>query len=294
MVKNVRQSDRSQPGAIRSAGTESESLWLDRRDWNVYMAGAGDGDDGFRVDMHVKVLDETIVERAKARGLDALVYAPHFTRVPEIRETAQQYTDDELLVVPGRELFTGDWRSRKHVLAVGLDEPVPDFLTLPGTMAELRRQNAAVLVPHPEFLTVSLDRADVGAYADVVDAVEVYNPKHRSSHNRRAKAVARETGMPTFGSSYAHLATSVGEVWTSFERPFRSGSDLVVALQDGAPRRVFHRDGFTHWYRRAAEFSHLLWENTYEKFDRIYLQGTEATHPDHIAYQGKFDDVRSY
>jgi len=61
----------------------------------------------FRVDCHVKVLNERVVERAKRAGLDALVYAPHFTRLPEIRERAAAYSDDELLVVPAREVFTG-------------------------------------------------------------------------------------------------------------------------------------------------------------------------------------------
>ncbi|WP_335999727.1 PHP-associated domain-containing protein [Halorientalis halophila] len=257
------------------------------------MAG-GASDDGFRVDMHVKILDDEVVRRAKARGLDALVYAPHFTRLPDIREAAARYSDDELLVVPARELFTGDWRSRRHVLAVGLSDPVPDFLTLEGTMAELRRQNAAVLVPHPEFLTVSLDIEQIREYREQIDAVEVYNPKHWKRDNRRALEIARDTGLPTFASSYAHLPKTVGEVWTSFREPMESTEDLVTALQAGAPRRIFHREGLDHRLRKTAEFAHLFWENTYKKFDRIYLQGTEPTHPGHIFYRDEFDDVRLY
>ena len=68
--------------------------------------------ESFRVDLHVKVLDERVVERAKARGLDALVYAPHFTRLPAIRARAARFSDDDLLVVPAREVFTGSWRDR--------------------------------------------------------------------------------------------------------------------------------------------------------------------------------------
>jgi len=244
--------------------------------------------------MHVKILDEVVVERAKARGLDVLVYAPHFVRLPEIRERADRFSDDELLVVPARELFTGDWRRRKHVLAVGLDEPVPDFLTLEGTMAELRRQDAAVLVPHPEFATVSLDADAIAEYDDLIDAVEVYNPKHWARHNRRAREIARETEQPGFASSYAHLRGTVGEAWTRFERSIESADELVAALQSGAARRIYHRDGLRHRLRCKLEFAHLGWENTWKKFDRIYLQGTEPTHPGHIAYGGAFDDVRLY
>jgi predicted metal-dependent phosphoesterase TrpH len=243
----------------------------------------------FRVDPHVKLLDERVATRAKRRGIDALVYAPHFTRLPDIESRAGRFSDDELVVVPARELFTGSWRDRKHVLAIGLSEPVPDYLDLAATMRELDRQDAAVLVPHPEFATVSLDAADLDRYADVVDALEVYNPKHWRGHNDRALELARETGLPAFGSSYAHLRGSVGEVWTAFEEPLGSPSAVVDAFRDGLPRRVFHRRGRAHALRRHAEFAHLGWENTWEKFERVVLKGREPTHPRHPAYGGRFE-----
>ena len=244
---------------------------------------------GFRVDPHVKVLDEHVVARAKRRGLDALVYAPHFTRLPDIEARARRFSDDDLLVVPARELFTGSWRNRKHVLALGLSEPVPDFLPLAATMRELERQDAAVLVPHPEFATVSLDAEDIDRYRAVVDAVEVYNPKHWRRHNDRALEIARGTGVSAFGSSYAHLRGSVGEVWTAFDGGLDSTGAVVDAFREGVPRRVFRRRGRAHALRRRAEFAHLGWENTWEKFERVVLKGCEPTHPRHPAYGGRFD-----
>lgn len=247
-----------------------------------------------RVDAHVKVLDDRVVERARARGLDALVYAPHFTRLPTIRERAERFSGDDLLVVPGREVFTGTWRNRKHVLAVGLESPVPDFITLDGAMAAFRRQEAAVLVPHPDLLTVSLAAEDVERYADDVDAVETYNAKSLPHQNRRAGRVAAATGHPGFGSSYAHLRGTVGEAWTEFDRAVDDERDLVAAFRTGAPRRVMHRDGAGHRFRGVAEFAHLGYENTWEKFERVLLSGMAATHPDHVAYDGTFDDVSVY
>ena len=250
--------------------------------------------DEFRVDAHTKVLDESIVERAKRRGLDAVVYAPHFRRLPDIRARAERFSDGELLVVPGREVFTGDWRNRKHVLAVGLADPVPDFITLEGAMAEFERQGAAVLAPHPEFATVSLQAHDLRAHGDRIHGVEVYNPKHFGTHNERARELAREFDLQSFGSSYAHLPGTVGEVWTAFEEPPKTGAELVEALKSGAPRRVCRRDGADHRLRCAAEFGHLFYENTWEKVDRLFLSGTEPTHPEHIAYDGTFEDVSVY
>ena len=168
--------------------------------------------------MHVKLLDERVVRRAKARGLDAIVYAPHFTPLPEIERRAAIYTDPELLVVPAREVFTEDWRDRKHLLAIGLSEPIPDFITLEGALLECRNQGAATLVPHPDFLTVSLDAADLDRYRSLVDGVEVYNPKFWPHHGRRASRIAENASQPAFASSYAHLRGSVGEAWTAFDR----------------------------------------------------------------------------
>jgi predicted metal-dependent phosphoesterase TrpH len=257
-------------------------------------ASRGGPDDGTLVDPHVKVLNERVVDRAKARGLDVLVYAPHFTRLPDIRARAARFSDDDLLVVPAREVFTGTWRNRQHVLGVGLSEPVPDFISLPGALAAFERQDAAVLVPHPEFLNVSLDRAAITRHADAIHAVETHNFKTLPRGNRRARELVQETGLPAFGSSYAHLAGSVGEVWTAFEREIGSESDLVAALRTGAPRRVLRRDTLNHTLQGIAEFAHLGYENSWGKIDRLFLSGTEPTHPGHVAYEGRFDDVREY
>ena len=250
--------------------------------------------EAFTVDLHVKVLDEDVVRRAKARGLDALVYAPHFTRLPEIRERAVRFSDDELTVYPARELFTGTWQRRRHILALGLTEQVPDFLTLDGTMAELRRQKAAVLVPHPGFLSVSLNRSEVETYRNTIDAIEVYNPKYLPYHNSRAQRFATELELQTFASSYAHLPGTVGEAWVVFNRPIPDESALVTALREEEPRQLNRQHGLKHTLRCGLEFAHLGYENSWEKFDRVMLQGTAPTHPDHVAYEGEFDEVKVY
>ncbi|WP_170977212.1 PHP domain-containing protein [Halorussus salinisoli] len=247
--------------------------------------------ESFRVDFHAKVLDEQVVARAKARGLDAIVYAPHFERLPKIREEADRFSDDDLLVVPAREVFTGDWRNRRHLVVLGLDAPVPDFISFEDAMDEFARQDAAVLAPHPEFLNVSVSADDLAAYRDLIDAVETYNPKHWPHNNRRARELATEFDLPGFTSSYAHLKGSVGEAWTEFDRSFDSAAELVTALKEEVPRRIVRRSGLSHTLRCAAEFAHLGWENSYEKIDRLFLSGMTPTHPDHIAYDDRFDGV---
>jgi hypothetical protein len=270
--------------------------------------------------MHVKVLDEDVLRRAKARDMDALVYAPHFTPLPEIERRAAAYTDEELLVVPAREIFTGDWHDRKHLLAIGLDSPVPDFITLEGALLELRSQDAATLVPHPDFLTVSLDRADVDRYRSLLDGAEIYNPKFWPHHGRRAAAIAEEAALPAFASSYAHLGGSVGEAWTAFDpadvepgpsstRGPASRSDggwlvdrtwsdrveaFVEALTAGVPQSTSRRTGLVHRLRCLAEFAHLGYENSLPKAIRTVQPRLSSTHPGRPLYDGRFDDVRVY
>ena len=247
-----------------------------------------------RVDMHVKVLDGRVVERAKARGIDVLVYAPHFTRLPEIRERAERHSDDELLVVPGREIFTGNWQNRRHILAVGLSDPVPDFVSFEGALSALAGQGAALCVPHPTLLNVSLGQPEIRAYADHIDAVESYNVKSPPHVNKRAKRITEEAGLQSFGSSYAHVRGAIGEAWTEFETEIDSEADLVEALASGVDRQVVHRSGPRHRFWNLAEFAHLGYENSWGKIDRLFLSGTEPTHPDHIAYGSRFDDVAVY
>lgn len=254
----------------------------------------GPGTDGWRVDPHVKVLDERVVERARLLGLDAIVYAPHFTRLPSIRHRAGAYSSDDLRVIPAREIFTGTWRNRRHLLAIGLEEPVPDFITLEAAIDACERQGAAVVVPHPGFATVSLGRRAIEAHRDAIDAVEVYNPKHLPHHNRRAARIADHTAAPVIASSYAHLRGTVGEVWTTFDDPLPDAESLAAALRSGAHRTVGHRPGVGHRARCLAEFAHLGWENSWEKFDRVVRSGMEPTHPNHAAYGGEFDDVACY
>lgn len=252
------------------------------------------GDDEFRVDAHVKVLDDRVVERAKRRGLDAIVYAPHFMQLPDIREQAARYSDDDLLVVPGREVFTGDWASRRHVIALGLEEPVPDFITLEAAMAEFDRQDATVLVPHPRFLNVSFGHDEVQRYEDQIAAIEAYNPKLIGRFADRAKRFVEAFDAPAFGSSYAHLRRSVGEAWTSFDASLETPADVVAAFDEDASRTVAHRQSVGHRARKLAEFAHLGYENTWEKVDRIFLQGTEPTNPRHLLYGNRFEDVAVY
>ena len=248
----------------------------------------------YRVDLHVKVLSEAVIERAERAGLDAIVYAPHFTSLPTIEAETRRYSDADVAVLPAREVFTGRWNERRHVLALDLDDPVPDFLTLSATMAELERQDAVVLVPHPDFATVSLGPEELRRYRDVIDAVEVFNPKHLPHHNRRARQLATDHDLAPFASSYAHLPRTVGAAWTVFEHGVDSADAVLTDLREATPRRIEHHSGLSRWNRSIPEMAHLFWENSAQKARRVLSDASEATHPTDPVYEGRFDEESVY
>lgn len=244
-----------------------------------------------RVDLHVKVLNDRVRQRAINVGLDAIVYAPHFTPWPEIVASARRYSDDQLTVVPAREIFTGSWRDRAHVLALDLTHPVPDFISLEQTMTALRRQDACIVVPHPSFLSMSLSSDAIRRYRADIDAIEVYNPKFLPWHEPRARRLAAAIDRPVYASSYAHLASTVGQVSVDLDTAITDQRDVIEAIRDGAIDGMNIPSRLTRLPYVLGEQAHLVWENTWMKAKRVLSPGLEATHPDSPLYDGWFERI---
>lgn len=242
---------------------------------------------GVLVDAHVKVLDAGVRRRAIERGVDAIVYAPHYTPWPDIVEQAERFSDDRLTVVPARELFAGGWRNRTHVLALDLASPVPDFLSLETTMRVLEDQGACVIAPHPTYLTMSLSAGDLSRYHAVIDAIEVYNPKLLPWHHRRARSLADRLDRPPVASSYAHLRTSVGAAGVRLAVEDPTPTAIVSALRAGDVSDVEVPTGGRRAYHSAVELAHLAWENSASRLRR--LAETVPTHPTAELYGDRFE-----
>lgn len=248
---------------------------------------------GVSIDLHVKILNAQVAQRAKKRGLNGVVYAPHFTPLPEIQRRAREFSDDELIVLPAREIFTGSWKNRKHLLALDLTDPIPDFIQLEDAMSELGRQDAIVLVPHPRYATVSLSRGDIEEYQEMIHGIEIYNLKYLWFHCSRAKEISLSLDLPEFGSSYAHLGGSVGEVSTYFPECAAEKEAVLSAIRQGERRVMQKNSGSLHSGRRIAEIGHLFYENSIQKLHYTFLE-RRATTPDNPIYSGRFDAASVY
>lgn len=244
---------------------------------------------GCRIDPHVKVLDDRVKASAIANGVDAIVYAPHYTPWPSIVEQARRYSDEELLVVPAREVFTGGMTDRRHVLALDLEYPVPDFLDLETTMDILAKQDACVIAPHPGYLSMSLSLSDLLRYQAQFHAVEVYNPKFLPWHEARASRIAERIGAPKLASSYAHLRRSVGSVSIEVGSSLECPADVIAAIRTGDITAINISTAPRRWQVSLGELMHLGWENTIQRLARALRADLPPTHPSSPLYDQYYE-----
>ena len=168
------------------------------------------------------------------RDLDVIAVTEHDTlrAADEARELhARGAYRFEL--IRGEEVTTLDG----HLLALGIDAPVPSFRRLEETLAEIHRQGGIAIAPHPlSFLTRSITRrgfARIDASADEavrIDAIEEYNlsPAGRVT-SARARRLNREIlHLAAIGSSDAHFLQAVGSAYTTFDGT--TAADLLAAI----------------------------------------------------------------
>lgn len=167
---------------------------------------------------------EKIVALCRRRGIDRLCVTDHNT----IQGALEMKSLAPDLVVVGEEVFT----TRGELLGYYVTELVPPGLSPRETIERLRRQGAAISVPHP------FDHARKGAWQEddllatlpLVDAIEVFNARAllRDS-NQRAGELARRHGKPGAVGSDAHSYRELGRAVLRLP-DFRDAAGLVAAL----------------------------------------------------------------
>ncbi len=109
--------------------------------------------------------------------------------------------------VPAREIFTGTWQQRRHVLAIGLEDPIPDFITFDGAMRELDRQDAVYWsrIPEPQGqFALLLEAYDDKRRAEVFAPSSCPITETVRGRSRRKPVTSRSSPrMPTFAAPSA-------------------------------------------------------------------------------------------
>ena len=125
-------------------------------------------------------------------------------------------------VICGEEVTTLDG----HLLALGIEAPVPSFRRIEETLAVIHRQGGIAIAPHPlSFLTRSITRKGFERIAatrdDAVrlDAIEEYNmsPAGRVTSAKARRLNHDQLHLAAVGCSDAHFLQSVGCAYTVFD-----------------------------------------------------------------------------
>ncbi len=150
---------------------------------------------------------ELILEHASDIGLDGVVITDH-DEIDASLKAAELAEDYGLIGVPGVEVST----KAGHLLAIGVEQRPEERKPLRETIAEVREEGGAAVIPHP------FQRTRHGVKKRKIrkpDAIEIYNSWLFTGYrNRRAKTFAEKRDIPGVAASDAHSVGTVGRAYT--------------------------------------------------------------------------------
>jgi len=207
---------------------------------------------------------ELILEHANEIDIDAITITDHdnIEKSLEAVEKGEEYED--IIVIPGVEVSTSDG----HLLALDVDEEIPEDKSLDETVELIRENNGIAVVPHP------FQKSRHGASKRKInkaDGIETLNAWFVTGfQNRRARKFAEKQNLPAFGGSDAHSIGLIGRAYSEIqvENENPSKEDLLYAIKSGKtnvegqrapiPKVVYH-------YMKATVRKTLYYSNRYVK-----------------------------
>ena len=170
---------------------------------------------------------EVLLAEARQRGLGAIAITDH----NEISGALEAQAKAEgIKVIVAEEVKTAE---QGEVIGLFLTEKIPRGLTLPETIAEIKRQGGLVYVPHPFDRMHSVpDYEHLLTVVDDVDAIEVFNPRIAiHEFNEEAVRFAAKYRIPAGAGSDAHVPQGLGSVRIRM-RDFDGPEEFLESLRD--------------------------------------------------------------
>jgi glycosyltransferase involved in cell wall biosynthesis len=170
---------------------------------------------------------DTLLDTAKRVGLGAIAITDHneISGALEARERA-----DGIKVIVAEEVKTAD---QGEVIGLFIEEKIPRGMTLQETIAEIRRQNGLVYVPHPfDRMHAVPDYEHLLDVVGDIDAIEVFNPRVAfSAFNEEAARFAAKYRIVAAAGSDSHVAQGLGSVMIRM-RDFDGPDEFLESLRD--------------------------------------------------------------
>ncbi len=170
---------------------------------------------------------EVLIAEARARGLGAIAITDH-NEISGAKEALSK--SDGVKVIVAEEVKTAD---QGEVIGLFIDEKIARGMTLPETIAEIKRQGGLVYVPHPFDRMHSVpDYEHLLAVVDDIDAIEVFNPRVAiAEFNEEAVRFAAKYRIPAGAGSDAHVPQGLGSVRIRM-RDFDGPDEFLESLRD--------------------------------------------------------------
>jgi len=173
---------------------------------------------------------EVLLETARDRGLGAIAVTDHneVSGALEARRIAERMGDIKVIV--GEEVKTAE---QGEVIGLFLEEKIPRGMTMAETIAEIRRQEGLVYVPHPfdRFHSVP-DYEHLMDIVEEIDVLEVFNPRVAlTAFNEEAERFARKYRIVPGAGSDSHVAQGLGSVRVRIH-DFDGPEEFLEAMRD--------------------------------------------------------------
>jgi glycosyltransferase involved in cell wall biosynthesis len=171
---------------------------------------------------------EVLLAEARGRGLGAIAVTDHNEISGALDARAK--TPAGLKVIVAEEVKTA---GQGEVIGLFIEEKIERGMSLPETIAEIKRQGGLVYVPHPFDRMHSVpDYKHLLEVLDDVDAIEVFNPRVAiAEFNEEAVRFAAKYRIPAGAGSDAHVPQGLGSVRIRM-RDFDGPEEFLESLRD--------------------------------------------------------------
>ncbi|MEE9323300.1 MAG: PHP domain-containing protein [Candidatus Aenigmarchaeota archaeon] len=146
---------------------------------------------------------EEIIRKAKGIGLSGIAITDHRT-TKAWASASKEAKKQGIIFIPGVELQT----SEGHLIALGITEPVENFLGVEESIGRIHEAGGIAVAPHP----FDLRGEGLGNLAFKADAVEIFNSMNIDKiGNRFTLSKFKNSGIPRVVGSDAHTLEMIGQ-----------------------------------------------------------------------------------
>jgi len=213
-----------------------------------------------RLDLHThssfspdgEMTPQELVDSALAHGLAGIALTDHNSvgGIGQARGAALKHPG--FLVIPGIEISSADG----HVLALGINEPIPAGLPVGETVERILAAGALPVASHPFRNFTGLDEAQIRGAR--FGALEVLNGRSPNRKNLRACRLALSLGLGLSAGSDGHRPLEVGRCCVVVDSMPAGVDDLLEMIRKGKTGTWGRSAGLMDVARTAAKIGREL------------------------------------